>query len=323
MSKGEYGDLESIVEGISSMDIRGAGKVGRYASGAISFLGREYGGESRNEFISILKRGAKKLMDTRPTAISLKNSIILTLKDLEKEESVQDMKERLDVQSSRFIENSKKAVERIAKVGAGRIPNGSTVLTHCNSNAALSVIERGYREGRVEEVFCTESRPWRQGHITANRLAEQDIPVTMVVDSAVRHFIREMDVVIVGADTVAANGAVINKIGTSQIALSANEGRVPFMVAAETYKFSRETLLGSLVTIEERSPEEVADPMRPEDFPGVRFRNPVFDATPPDYIDAIITEIGVVSPYLATEVIREIFGISGPVYGENKEFHWI
>jgi ribose 1,5-bisphosphate isomerase len=149
--------------------------------------------------------------------------------------------------------------------------------------------------------------------------------VTMIVDSAVRHFMRDIDVVMVGADTITANGAVINKIGTSQIALSAHESRVPFIVCAETFKFSKETLLGSLVEIEDRGPIEVADPLTPSDFEGARILNPVFDATPAEYIDAIVTELGIVSPYLATEVIREMFGMNGPVTleGRKAQFTWL
>jgi ribose 1,5-bisphosphate isomerase len=136
---------------------------------------------------------------------------------------------------------------------------------------------------------------------------------------------RDIDVVMVGADTITANGAVINKIGTSQISLIAHESRVPFIVCAETFKFSKETLLGSLVEIEDRGPVEVADPLKPSDFPGATILNPVFDATPPEYIDAIVTELGIVSPYLATEVIREMFGIEGPVSieGRRSQFSWI
>ena len=136
---------------------------------------------------------------------------------------------------------------------------------------------------------------------------------------------RDIDIVVVGADTITANGAVINKIGTSQIAMSAHGSRVPFIVCAETFKFSRETLFGSMVEIEDRGPEEVADPLKPSDFPGARILNPVFDATPPEYIDAIVTEFGIVSPYLATEVIRELFEMEGPVTleGRRTPFNWL
>jgi ribose 1,5-bisphosphate isomerase len=117
---------------------------------------------------------------------------------------------------------------------------------------------------------------------------------------------KDMDAVVVGADTIASNGAVINKIGTSQLALAAHEARVPFYVCAETFKFSPRTMMGEMVEIEERDSLEV---VRPGEVPSaVRVFNPVFDATPPEYIDSIITEIGVVPPYAAYEIIVREFG---------------
>jgi ribose 1,5-bisphosphate isomerase len=247
------------------------------------------------------------------------------LNGAQSEVDVTSIRKRILHQSRDFVERAVMARENIAGIGSKRIPKGSTVLTHCNSMAALTTIKKAHEEGRVEMVYSTESRPWRQGHITTKWLLDNDIPVTMIVDSAARHVMRDMDVVLVGADTITANGAVINKIGTSQIALAAQESRVPFIVCAETFKFSRETLLGSLVEIEDRGPEEIADPKRPEDFPGAAFKNPVFDATPPEYIDAIVTELGIVSPYLATEVIRELFGMEGPISieGRRDQFSWL
>ncbi len=118
---------------------------------------------------------------------------------------------------------------------------------------------------------------------------------------------KEVDVVVVGADTITVNGALINKIGTSQIALAAKEARVPFMVATETYKFSPKTLLGELVVIEERDVREVIDGDLLE-HPNVTVRNPAFDVTPRDYIDLIITEIGAIPPEMAYIVIRDHLG---------------
>ncbi len=307
------------------MSIRGAGKIAREASSALSDLASSWNGSSKDDLIEDLKKAARELHSTRPSAVSLRNALLLTLKDVEKETDITSVKDMVIKRSGEFISSSQKALDRIAEIGKNRIPKGSTVMTHCNSSAALAVIHSAFMDGRVEEVFATESRPWRQGQITVKWLSGRDIPVTMIVDSAVRHFMNDMDIVCVGADTITANGAVINKIGTSQIALAAREARTPFMVCAETYKFSRETLMGSLVEIEDRGPDEVADPMRPEDFPGVKFRNPVFDATPPEYIDSIITELGIISPYMATEVIREMFNISGPIPLDSKgvDFYWL
>jgi len=325
MKKGPFEPVRRTSEAIRTMEIRGAGRIARAASSALSEMVEIWDGPSRDELLSDLKKAAGMLHATRPSAVSLRNAILLTLKGAELEEDVDSIREAVRNNSSSFLKASREAVEVISRIGMKRIPKGSTVMTHCNSSAALSIIEAAFNDGRIEEVYATESRPCRQGQLTAGWLAERGIPVTMIVDSAARFFMNGMDMVCVGADTVAANGAVINKIGTAQIALAAHEARTPFMVAAETYKFSPETLMGSLVEIEDRGPEEVADPLKPEDLPGVKFKNPVFDATPPEYIDSIVCELGIISPYMATEIIREMFGgFRSLSSGRNgSDFRWL
>ncbi len=300
--------VRDIGEGIREMRIRGAGRIARAASEAFIHFAESFQG-SEEEFVRGMEEVRDYLLSTRPTAVSLKNAVYYIFNRI-KGSTVEEMRESVIKSAQEFIENSLRAVEIIGKYGAGRIPEGATILTHCNSSAAIQCILQAHREGKGIRVFNTETRPWMQGHITARTLAKEGVDVTMIVDSAVRYFMRDVDIVIVGADTIASNGAVINKIGTSQIALAAHEARVPFIVCAETYKFSPETVIGKLVKIEERDPREIANP---EDFPGVKFRNPVFDATPPEYVDAIVTEKGVISPYLAYEIIKEVmnFGAEG------------
>jgi ribose 1,5-bisphosphate isomerase len=229
-------------------------------------------------------------------------------------ETLEEKKENLIERADEFIRWVDAAKLEIGKIGVRRIKHGSTILTHCNSSAALSVIKEAHRAGKDIDVFATESRPRLQGHLTVRELREEGIPVTLIVDSAVRYFMREIDYVIVGADAITVNGALINKIGTSQIALAANEFRVPFMVAAETYKFSPKTLAGETVVIEERSAGEVAHDELISI--GVRVRNPAFDITPRRYIDLIITEIGAIPPEMAYLVIKERFGFKLPTEEE-------
>ncbi len=295
-----------IGEGIREMKIRGAGRIARAAAEALKVFAENFQG-TREDFTRELEEVKKYLLSTRPTAVSLRNAVYYVINRMEGD-TLDSMRESVVQNAENFIAMSHEAVKRIGKFGAERIRDGSTILTHCNSSAALEVIIQAHRSGKEIKVFNTETRPWLQGHITSRILAKEGVDVTMIVDSAVRYFMRDIDIVIVGADTIASNGAVINKIGTSQIALVAHEARVPFMVAAETYKFSPETVIGKLVEIEERPAEEIADP---SEFPGVKFRNPVFDATPPEYIDAIITEIGIISPYIAYQIIKEVmqFGV--------------
>ncbi len=293
--------VKEIGEKIRNMEIRGAGKIARSASDALKYFSMDFRG-NKEEFMEELRNVRDYLLSTRPTAVSLRNAVYYIINRM-KGEDVEELRESIIKNAEDFIESSLNAIEKIGKYGAERIPDNSTILTHCNSMAALQAIIQAHRDGKRIKVIATETRPWLQGHVTVRILSEEGIDVTMIVDSAVRYFMRNVDIVVVGADTIASNGAVINKIGTSQIALIAHEARVPFIVCAETYKFSPETVIGKLVEIEERDPGEIANP---DDFPGVKFRNPVFDATPPEYIDAIVTEKGVISPYLAYEIIKEV-----------------
>ena len=296
--------LIETANSIKTMEIRGAGLIARSAADALKDLAENYQGNSLDEFIDLLDQGGKTLVASRPTAISLWNAVQATLKDAPRAENVEDLRTKIVKNADSFILNSNKAVEIIGKIGANRIKDGVTILTHCNSKAALSVIKTAFKQGKDISVYATESRPWRQGLLTVKDLSDAGIPVTLIVDSAVRWIMKEIDLAVVGADTVCSNGALINKIGTSQIALAAHEARVPLMVCAESYKFSPKTIQGEMVEIEERETSEVATNLPP----GVKIRNPVFDSTPAEYIDSIATEIGLISPYAAYEVIVNKLG---------------
>jgi len=299
--------VSATAKKIKSMEIRGAGNIARYAAQALKTYAEESRAKTPKEFILGLKKAGDVLISARPSAVSLPNAVRLITRKVEGAglDDIALLKELTIKTAGDFIEASNTAVEKIGEIGAGRISSGDVILTHCNSQAALSVIKTAARQGKDIEVFATESRPWNQGHITAKELAKEGIPVTLIVDSAVRVFIRKIDKVIVGADSIAVNGAVVNKVGTAQIALTAHEARALFFVCAESYKFSPATVLGELIEIEERDPGEIADPKK---FKGVKIRNPVFDVTPPEYVDLIITEKGVMPPQAALILIKEQFG---------------
>lgn len=296
-------DLEEAARKIETMEVRGAAKIARLAAEALKDFTLSFEGSDTGKFREEVKRAGERLLSTRPTAVSLRNAVNIVLKEAKEGDNLSDVKKNLVIAAENFIAKSEKAIEVIAEIGSKRIKDDAILLTHCNSSAAVSTIVRAHKDGKKIKVYATESRPKRQGYITVRQLVKEGIPTTLIVDSAVRHVMPKVDLVVVGADTVASNGAVINKIGTSQIALCAHEARVPVMVCAETYKFSHETLAGELVDIEERDVNEI---VKPEDFPGVGIFNPVFDATPPEYIDVIVTEEGVISPHAAYEIIKAL-----------------
>jgi len=298
--------VERIARDIRTMKIRGAGKIGRAAAEALKITAKSTKTRTPAQFMKEMDRVSAFLLATRPTAVSLPNAIRFVTLPAKRERGadIQTLKKIVVSRADEFIRTSKEAIKRIGEMGARRISDGDVLMTHCHSECAISIIETAFRQGKHVEVFVTEARPMRQGLISARLLSKAGIPTTLIVDSAARHFIRDVDKVIVGADSIAANGAVINKIGTSQIALAAHEARVLFFVAAESYKFHPGTLVGRLVEIEERPPGEVIGPKR---LPKVKIRNPVFDVTPPDYIDLIITERGIIPPSAAYTVIQELF----------------
>lgn len=298
-------NIKETAESIRNMTIRGAGRIARAGASALGDLARNYKGMSLEEFKEEVKESADILIASRPTAVSLWNGVKSTIRGIGSANTLDQAKELVVSNADEFVSISAKAVDTIAKIGANRIKSGDVVLTHCNSSAAIGVLKEAHRQGKEMKVYATESRPWRQGILTVRELSEAGIDTTLIIDSAVRSVMNKVDKVFVGADTITSHGALINKIGTSQIALAAHESRVQFYVCSETYKFSSATIFGDMVTIEERDVDEVVKEGEiPED---VKIFNPVFDSTPAAYIDAIITDVGVIHPGSVYDVmIRQL-----------------
>jgi len=303
-------EVEEIYRGIKEMKIRGAGRIARYAAKALSLAAESYSGDSVRDFIEYMERAAKYIGSARPTAVSLPNAVNYVMSRLRKSspKTVEEAKSIVRAAAKEFIEYSEKAVGTIGRIGAGLFEAGDVVMTHCHSTAAVAVIVEAYRRGKVKKVYVKETRPAFQGMVTARALADAGLDVTVIPDSAARVFMKKVDKVVVGADTVMANGAVVNKIGTSLLALIAREFGVDFYVAAETYKFSPYTLRGERVVIEVRSPTEVVDESWLRAHPSVKVFNPVFDVTPPEFITAIVTEFGVIPPQVAAYILIKTYG---------------
>ncbi|PHQ46032.1 translation initiation factor IF-2B subunit delta, partial [Halorubrum sp. C3] len=189
-----------------------------------------------------------------------------------------------------------------------RLADGDTVMTHCHSTDALACIEAAVEQGKSISAVVKETRPRQQGHISAEQLRDAGVPVTLIVDSAARRYLDEVDHVVVGADSIAADGGVINKIGTSGLAVNARGRGVPIMTAAQTIKLHPETLTGHTVEIEMRDEAEVIDPEAREAIGQIDVENPAFDVTPPRYMDAIVTEQGQFPPESIVTLMRELFG---------------
>jgi ribose 1,5-bisphosphate isomerase len=200
-----------------------------------------------------------------------------------------------------FLKDLDASRERTAEIGAKRIKDGSTVFTHCHSSTVTRLLAKAKAQGKDFKVICTETRPAFQGRITAKELVDLGIETTFIVDSAARTFMKNVDIVIVGADAITSEGNVVNKIGTGGIAVLAREARVPLYVVSELLKFDPETLHGECEKIEQRNAAEVWS----EAPAKLVVQNPAFDVTPNRYISGIICEEGIVAPQAIVEVIRK------------------
>jgi ribose 1,5-bisphosphate isomerase len=291
---------------IRTMQVRGAGRIARAGASALAIFSESYKGDSLDGFKTDVEAAARILLASRPTAVSLWNGVHASTKDIDLALTMSEARDSVVRNANAFVDMSVKALQAISEIGARTIRNGDVIMTHCNSSAALGVIKKAHDQGKDIKVYATESRPWRQGILTVGELVNAGIDTTLIVDSAVRTVMGRVDVALVGADTIMSNGALVNKIGTSQIALMADEARVRFSVCSETYKFSPMTIFGDEVTIEEREPGEVVSKGEVPD--SVKIFNPVFDITPPKYIDGIITELGILSPGSVYDVMIRQFG---------------
>ncbi len=276
------------------MEVRGAAKIARHAASALGSLA--HGGASADE----IRSAADRLGSTRPTAVSLRNAIEYVLGGLDEEGGTDAVYARAE----RFVHDALRARERVGRVGGRLLQGADIVLTHCNSQAAITAIEARHANDPLEAAIVLETRPWRQGLITARQLAEAGVPVRFMVDAAMATALDHADAVVTGCDTIAANGDIVNKIGTELLSLAAQDAGVPFYVAAESFKIDPRSATGTDVPIEEREEIEVLE----EAIPGVEVANPVFDVTPADRIGQIALESGPTPPDHALAVFESAWG---------------
>lgn len=282
--KEEYVELKTVKEvadSIRAMKVRGAPAIGVAAAYGLAL--------SEN-----LESDAKTLMNSRPTAVDLKNAVEFVLAKNLDGMSAKDA-------ASEWHNRIEEKCRKIADNGATLVKDENRILTHCNTGAiatgaeygtALGVVKKAWEEKKRIFVFVDETRPRFQGALTSWELRKLGIAHDVIVDSAVGHFMKkgEVDMVIVGADRIAANGDTANKIGTYSAAVLAKENNIPFYVAAPFSSFDLNIESGAEIKIEERSEGEVVLDVYPE---GTRARNPAFDVTPSEYITAFITEFGI------------------------------
>jgi len=301
---------EEVADAIRTMIVRGAPALGVTAAMGVALGVRD----SQAHDVAALRRDLDHISDviaaTRPTAVNLFWGIrrMRNKFDEVSAQPIAEIKKALVIEACRMLEEDIAANQSMGKHGAVLLPSSGGILTHCNAGAlatcgygtALGVIRAAVDSGKKLHVFADETRPFLQGsRLTAWELMKDGIPTTVIADnmSAAMMRQRKIDAVVVGADRIAANGDVANKIGTYGVAILAKEHGIPFYVAAPFSTVDLNTPDGSGIPIEQRSAKEVTHMAGKQITPdGVGVENPAFDVTPHQYVTAIITERGVVRP---------------------------
>jgi len=296
---------KDTAERIKILEVQGARNVAIAAVKAIQTQAEKTRAKNKAAFLSELKEAQTIFAASRETEPLMRNAIrfINTIAQGADTEKVAELSRLVSSASTQFLTELDASRELIAEIGAKRIREGMVIFTHCHSSTVTRMIAKAKDQGKNFKVICTETRPAFQGRITAKELIDLGIETTFIVDSAARTFMGDVDLVVVGADAITSEGNVVNKIGTSAIAVLAHEARKPFYAVSELLKFDPETLGGECEKIEQRSPTEVWS----EASPKLTIRNPAFDVTPNRYIHGLICEEGIIAPQVVVEVMRRRF----------------
>jgi len=305
-------DYREVADAIRSMVIRGAPAIGVAAAMGVALGVRSADVSTPEELDRHFHRVCGVMASTRPTAVNLFWAIERMKRSYEQARpgGVDAVRAALIREALAMHAEDVDANRRMGRYGQELIPDNARILTHCNAGAlatagygtALGVVRAAVEAGKTVQVLADETRPFLQGaRLTAWELAQDGIPVTVITDNMAGHFMHlgRVDCVIVGADRIAANGDVANKIGTYSVAVLAKENNVPFFVAAPVSTLDLSIPDGSRIPIEERDPDEVRKIRDvPVTSPGAKVENPAFDVTPHRYVSAIITDHGVArAPY--------------------------
>jgi methylthioribose-1-phosphate isomerase len=318
----ELRDPTAVAEAITDMVVRGAPAIGATAAYGMALAGLRSEADSMEGLRTDLEIAAERLCQARPTAANLAWAIKrqLAVAADPQWQTPDEVRAALIREAHAIADSDVATNRRMGAYGAALVEDGDTILHHCNTGAlatvdygtALGVIRAAHESGKRIHVLVDETRPRLQGaRLTAWELQNLGISFDLIADNAAGHFMRtgQVNLVLVGADRIAANGDVANKIGTYKLAVVARENGVPFYSVAPTSTIDLELPSGDDIPIEERPPEEVThvlgQPIAPE---GTSARNPAFDVTPCRYVTAIVTENGVAYPPFGRNLRRAVEG---------------
>lgn len=291
-------NLDWLIKKFKTYEIASADGTAIAAASALKDLALKAQAKSGKDLFDQIKGAALGLREARQSSAALHNCLDFIEDTAQatylKKTPLKKMRGIVSQACDDFLTRIDEAKERIGEIGSKRIRSGDRILTLCRSTTVLTVLKKVVEQGKEIQVFVAESRPDLEGRLLANEVTALGIPVTLFTDFAARIFLPDMDIMLAGGEAIAASGAIVSKVGTATLAALCHDARVRVLVALGSYKFSHETILGRLITIEEGNPEQVVPTSEIDSK--ITVRNPLFDVTGPEHIDALITERGIIPP---------------------------
>ena len=314
---------EAVADSIRNMTVRGAPAIGAAAGFGMALAARQSQADNMDALVSDLRSAADLLKRARPTAVNLAWAVdkLLEIAASGEFNSPNDLCEILLAAAQQIADDDVAINRRMAAHGAALVEQGATILHHCNTGAlatvdygtALGVVRAAFEEGKHIHVLLDETRPRLQGsRLSAWELEQLGVSYDIIPDTAAGYYMvnGEVDIILVGADRVAANGDVANKIGTYQLAIMARAHGIPFYTVAPTSTIDLGLASGKEIPIEQRDPAEVTTPYGNKIVPAhFKARNPAFDVTPHHYLSGIVTEHGIARRPFSESLRRAVAGI--------------
>jgi len=314
--------VEEVAESITNMTVRGAPAIGASAAFGFALASRQSNADNMDDLLNDLRTHADLLKKARPTAVNLSWAVdkLMAIAESGEFNSPDDLREILLTEAQKIADEDVAINTRMGANGATLVDEGATILHHCNTGAlatvdygtALGVVRSAFEQGKNIHVLLDETRPRLQGsRLSAWEMEQLGVSYDIIPDTAAGYYMQkgEVDIILVGADRVAANGDFANKIGTYQLAIMAKEHGIPFYTVAPTSTIDLALKSGDEIPIEQRDPSEVTtpygNPIVPETF---NARNPAFDVTPHRYLSGIVTENGIARPPFTETLAKAVAG---------------
>jgi len=314
--------VEAVAESITNMTVRGAPAIGASAGFGMALAGQQSNADTVDGLLSDLRVHAELLKQARPTAVNLAWAVdkLMAIAESGEFNSPDDIRDILLQEAQKIADDDVAINSKMGANGATLVKEGATILHHCNTGAlatvdygtALGVVRAAFEQGKNIHVLLDETRPRLQGsRLSAWEMEQLGVSYDIIPDTAAGYYMGkgEVDIILVGADRVAANGDFANKIGTYQLAIMAKEHGIPFYTVAPTSTIDLALTIGDEIPIEQRDPSEVTTPYGNPIVPAhFKARNPAFDVTPNKYLSGIVTENGIARPPFIDSLARAVAG---------------